>query len=764
MKVAIDRFGRAAAPRSSASASVLLRSGMAIVLVGLLALVAAPAADAHNKITKTTSTPTVNPGGIATYTILDDAAGTSSPVTGIQIQDTLPSGFTYLSTTSITLLNANSTRTAVLNPVAGSATPVWGTFQNLAGTPAGAFQIVFNAAVANTTACGAYTNTVIKTAGDAHTDVNALNVSSITVSGTAPTLVVTKVANAPLIVPQGGVASYTITVTNTAPAGSCPATGVTLTDALPAGFTYASTGAIALNGGSLRPTTSTPVLGATNPIWGSFTIPAGGSVNLTFAATVANNVVGGTYSNSASTTTTATGASITPFNGASSTLDDIVVPPIPALTKAFATSSVAIGQTTTLALTIDNTGVNAIARSGLAFTDTLRSGITIANPPAPFSSSCGAPAFTAANASQAFTASGISVAAGSVCVVNLTVRGTATGAVINAAADMSALAGLTNSVTPQTLTVTLVPLTVSKVFTPNSIGTGDSTQLKITLTNPNASAVTGAAFTDTYPASMLNTAAPAGAISGAGCSGTVTAAANGGSLALSAGNVPASGSCDITVNVSSATPGTYVNSTGAVTTTNAGTSGSVNGTLVVLSHITVLKAFAPASVSTNATSVLKITLTNPNAVAITGAAFTDTYPGGLVNTGTPAGAINGAGCSGTVTVAAGGASLALSAGNIPASGSCDITVNVTSASAGSYVNNSGAVTTVNAGAGASAGATLTVTAVAPPPAPQVTKVFTPNSIGANGSTVLKITLVNLNAFALTSVAFKIGRASCRERV
>ena len=285
------------------------------------------------------------------------------------------------------------------------------------------------------------------------------------------------------------------------------------------------------------------------------------------------------------------------------------------------------------------------------------------------------------------------------------------------------------------------------------MGTGDATQLRITLSNANTFAVTGAAFTDTYPASMLNTAAPAGAISGAGCSGTVTATANGGSLALSAGNVPAGGSCDVTVNVSSATANTYVNSSGAVSTSNAGSSSAVNGTLVVLSHITVLKAFTPASVATNATSVLKITLTNPNAVAITGAAFSDAYPSGLVNTGTPAGAINGAACSGTVTAAAGGATLALSGASVPAGGSCDITVNVTSAAAGSYVNNSGAVSTANAGAGASAGATLTVTAVAPPPAPQVTKVFTPNSIGTNGSTVLKITLANVNAFALTSVAF-----------
>ena len=40
----------------------------------------------------------------------------------------------------------------------------------------------------------------------------------------------------------------------------------------------------------------------------------------------------------------------------------------------------------------------------------------------------------------------------------------------------------------------------------------------------------------------------------------------------------------------------------------------------------------------NAASVLTITLTNPNATAITGAAFTDTYPAGLVNAAAASGA------------------------------------------------------------------------------------------------------------------------------
>ena len=49
------------------------------------------------------------------------------------------------------------------------------------------------------------------------------------------------------------------------------------------------------------------------------------------------------------------------------------------------------------------------------------------------------------------------------------------------------------------------------------------------------------------------------------------------------------------------------------------------------------KSFSPASIGTNNTSVLTITLTNANATPITGVAFTDTYPAGLVNAASAAG-------------------------------------------------------------------------------------------------------------------------------
>src|SRR5437763_13996536 len=59
----------------------------------------------------------------------------------------------------------------------------------------------------------------------------------------------------------------------------------------------------------------------------------------------------------------------------------------------------------------------------------------------------------------------------------------------------------------------------------------------------------------------------------------------------------------------------------------------------------------------------------------------------MVNTSVAGGTPTRGAC--VVTAANNGTSLALSAGTIPASGSCTVTVNVTSAAAGSYLNNTG---------------------------------------------------------------------------
>jgi LPXTG-site transpeptidase (sortase) family protein len=118
-------------------------------------------------------------------------------------------------------------------------------------------------------------------------------VAALTVTKTTTTPAVTNTS-------AGTAARYTITVSNGA--NVSPATGVGIADALPAGFTYATTVGVVLGGGATRPAAVNPAAGAANPTFGTFSIPAAGSVVITFTVNIAASVVPGTYSNPAAAT------------------------------------------------------------------------------------------------------------------------------------------------------------------------------------------------------------------------------------------------------------------------------------------------------------------------------------------------------------------------------------------------------------------------------------------------------------------------------
>ena len=118
---------------------------------------------------------------------------------------------------------------------------------------------------------------------------------------------------------------------------------------------------------------------------------------------------------------------------------------------------------------------------------------------------------------------------------------------------------------------------------------------------------------------------------------------------------------------------------------------------------TLAKAFSPATIGAGATSMLTITLSNPDATDAGAASVTDTLPGGVVVADSPSTT-----CGGTVTAA--GSTVTLTGGVIPANGSCTVTVLVTAANAGSFINSlaAGALQTSNGSNPSQTTATLTV--------------------------------------------------------
>jgi hypothetical protein len=100
---------------------------------------------------------------------------------------------------------------------------------------------------------------------------------------------------------------------------------------------------------------------------------------------------------------------------------------------------------------------------------------------------------------------------------------------------------------------------------------------------------------------MVNAATPA--VTNA-CGGTVTAVAGAGALSLSGGTIPANGSCTITVVVTAAAAGSYVNAIAAkgLTTVFAYNDTAASATLGVKGPPTITKTSAAYSDPVNGTS------------------------------------------------------------------------------------------------------------------------------------------------------------------
>lgn len=240
---------------------------------------------------------------------------------------------------------------------------------------------------------------------------------------------------------------------------------------------------------------------------------------------------------------------------------------------------------------------------------------------------------------------------------------------------------------------------VGKVFDPSTINEGcvDVSTLTITLSNPNATAAAITSLTDTLPAGTQVAGTPNASN---GCGGTFTPGAGDTILTMTGGTIPGGlpGICTMQVDVCAPTlipPAnrSYVNPlpAGALVTSNGNNANSVFATLVVLSPNagpqppTISKSFNPVLTNAFDPSTLTFILSNPSTtVGLTGLAFTDTLPPGLVIAGTPA--ITNT-CNGSVSAAPFGNTVTLTGGSIAGTpGSCTITVNVIALERGIFPN------------------------------------------------------------------------------
>jgi CSLREA domain-containing protein/uncharacterized repeat protein (TIGR01451 family) len=660
-------------------------------------------------IAKAFGAATIPLNGTTSLAITVSSSNQNLTLNGITFSDSLPAGLVI------------ATPSGLSNTCSGTATAVPGSSSVSLATsslaPGASCTVVVN--VQGTTA-GVKNNSV--TVSDTLAGTGNTANASITVVAPASIQKTFGAASIPL----NGSTSLSFTITN--PNLTVGLTGVAFTDTLPAGLVVSTPNGLT---GSCGAGTITATAGSN-----SISL-SGGTIALNSSCTFSVNVTGTAAGKQTNTTSAVTSTNGGTGNTATASVD---VEAPPSIAKVFNPSTIALNATTSLQFTITNPAANVDPLTGVAFTDTLPTGLTVANATATV---CGGTLTTTAPTGIALT--GATIAVGGQCQFNVTVTGAASGQYTNTTGNVTSTNGGTGNTATANLTVATPP-SIAKVFGAPTIPLNGTTSLTFTITNPNTGlALTGIAFTDNLPAGLV-VATPNGLNST--CGGTATAAPGSGVVSLSAGTVAASGSCTVSVNVQGTTAGVKNNSV-TVTSTEGGTGNTSNASITVVAPPLIIKAFGAASIPLNGSTSLSFTIQNNNTTtSLSGIGFSDTLPAGLV-VSTPNGLTGSCG-GGTITATAGTNVISLSGATLAASSSCTFSVNVTGIAAGLQNNTTGNVTSTEGGTGGTASASVNV--VAPP---SIAKVFNPSSIALNATTSLTFTITNpaANTVSLTGVAF-----------
>ena len=417
----------------------------------------------------------------------------------------------------------------------------------------------------------------------------------------------------------------------------------------------------------------------------------------------------------------------------------------PGFARVFSPDTIPQGGETQVVFTIDN-GANAIAMTEMAFDDSLPSGVSVADTPGAVNG-CGGTFSPVAGATTLGFSDGV-LAAGAACEIRVSVRaigaGTLTGPEVALTSSIA-----TATAAEATLTVTAADAPgFAKTFSPPTVDPGGVSRLTFTIDNAaNAIAVGSLAFTDAFPDGMVVASAPRPANND--CGGTVSVPTGGTTLSLSGGDVAAGGTCTLFVDVQALRAGTLENVSGDLTSDlPVATPGALATLTVNEAPLSVSMAFEPTAIRAGGVSRLTYELDNGTALAATLVDLSDTLPDDVVLADPPDAQTTCAG--GTLTAQGGGTSFEYSDGSLGAGGTCTIAVDVTSAVAGSYRNDTVSVTS-SLGASAAASATLTVNAA---DAPGFARVFSPDTIPQGEETQVVFTIDNgANVIGMTEMAF-----------
>ncbi|HEY6352018.1 MAG TPA: choice-of-anchor D domain-containing protein [Candidatus Angelobacter sp.] len=603
---AVNVTGIAAGTQNNTSGNVTSVEGGTGGAASASIIVVAPPAT-----TKTFTPGGIQPNGTSTMTItITNPAGNSVALTGLAFTDNFPANVVVATPNGLT-----NTCGGIATATAGS-----GTVSLTGGT------VAVNASCAvSANVTSAFTGSYPNDTGPVSSDNGGTgNDGTATLSVAFPPTISKLFLPDTVNVNGTSLLSFTINNPNsnsTPPNSDVTLTGIAFTDALPAGVVVASPNNLSNNcGGTVTadPGSSTITLtgGTLGPAVGLMKIPLGGptplqshSIGRASQSLKSKSIIraGGPsqpdvasgscfISVEVQATTTGTKNNTTgPISanesgpGATSntaTLTVTAAPPVqpPTIAKAFGASSIPLNGTTSLILTFGNPN-STTAFINVGADDPLPSGLVVASPNGLSGSCLGDGAIVTANpGSSDINTLGTSLPANSSCTVSVNVTGTTSGIKNNSTGNVSADYD-NGSDTSQHITggtasasiIVVLPPSIAKAFNPNSIAVNTTTQLGFTITNPSANpvALTGVGSTDVLPAS-LTVANGSSSV----CGGTLITS-GGNTISLSGATIPVNSNCTFSVTVTGTQPGSFVNTTGNVTSANGGTGNTATATLTV---------------------------------------------------------------------------------------------------------------------------------------------------------------------------------------
>ena len=267
--------------------------------------------------------------------------------------------------------------------------------------------------------------------------------------------------------------------------------------------------------------------------------------------------------------------------------DTLVVEPIaPTITKVFTPSAVPIGGQSTVTYTIDNTA-SAIEARGLAFSDIFPEAIRMIRGDVPPGKqlpvetlNCGEGGiFSLSSDTNTFSVSGDAVVpAGTVCTISfeVTTSKATAGTYGSTTSDLTSSLG-TSPGAAANLTIVAPPL-FTQEFSPD-FNAGQVGILTYTIDNSTSPLdAIGLSFSNTLPDGLV-LSNPVN-FSSTCVGGSASAGPGGSLLSYSNGRIPAGGRCILQVEVTSIEGGTFVNTTGDLTS-SLGNSGPSTDTLQV---------------------------------------------------------------------------------------------------------------------------------------------------------------------------------------